>query len=57
MPWQVPHPTPPGGERISRRYVHGPQAHDGVGQALRSAYLPRISDMPRDLADLIDRLS
>ena len=30
--------------------------HDGVGNALRSAYLPRVSDVPTDIMDLLDKL-
>ncbi len=33
-----------------------PQAHEGVGAALRAAYLPRISDMPAELQDLLAKL-
>ena len=34
-----------------------PSRHEGVGLALRCAYLPRMSDMPRDLDKLLDKIS
>ena len=33
-----------------------PQRHEGVGLALRCSYLPRMSDMPRDFGELLDKL-
>ena len=33
-----------------------PARYDGIGSALRSAFLPRASDMPDDLGRLLDRL-
>lgn len=34
-----------------------PKDHEGIGNALRSAYLPRMADTPKDLWDLLDQLS
>ncbi len=36
--------------------VQLPQAHEGVGRALRVAYLEKGADLPEDMADLLDRL-
>ncbi|MET0269244.1 MAG: hypothetical protein ABW173_02340 [Sphingomonas sp.] len=36
--------------------VSVPKAHEGIGAALRAAYLPRVSDMPADIAALLDKL-
>lgn len=33
-----------------------PSRHEGVGLALRCAYLPRMSDMPEDFDELLDKL-
>lgn len=42
---------------VAAETVSVPQDHEGVGRALRSAYLPRVSDMPSDLQDLLDKLN
>jgi hypothetical protein len=34
-----------------------PAKHEGVGNALRSAYFPRAHDMPEDFQRLLDQLS
>lgn len=36
--------------------VQLPQAHEGVGRALRVAYLEKGNDLPQDMADLLERL-
>jgi hypothetical protein len=36
--------------------VQLPQAHEGVGRALRVAYLEKVDEMPEDMVDLLDRL-
>ncbi|WP_156680527.1 hypothetical protein [Sphingomonas profundi] len=56
MQWQAPSLPRDGSPAITARPVLAPPDHQGVGNALRSAYLPRVSDMPRDLADLLDKL-
>jgi hypothetical protein len=40
----------------ARTKVVAPVRHEGVGNALRTAYIPRTSDMPSDMADLLDKL-
>jgi hypothetical protein len=34
-----------------------PKDHEGIGNALRAAYLPRMVDTPKDLWDLLDQLN
>lgn len=42
----------------SARYVavQPPAAHEGVGRALRTAYLSKGDDMPDEMARLLQRL-
>ena len=42
--------------RMTTETVAAPKVHEGVGAALRNAYLPRISDMPREIVILLERL-
>jgi hypothetical protein len=37
--------------------VEPPPAHEGIGRALRTAYFPQASDLPKDIAALLDRLN
>ncbi|MET0374131.1 MAG: hypothetical protein ABW128_07725 [Rhizorhabdus sp.] len=57
-PMQPQSPSPAQGDR--RRYgaetVAVPRQDQGVGQALRDAYLARTADMPREMALLLDKL-
>ncbi|HEX7783350.1 MAG TPA: hypothetical protein VF509_11145 [Sphingobium sp.] len=36
--------------------VQPPQAHEGVGRALRSAYIDKGNDLPEDMARLLEQL-
>lgn len=36
--------------------VEPPPAHEGVGRALRAVYYPQASDLPEDMALLLERL-
>lgn len=38
------------------RSINAPVRHEGVGNALRVAFIPRASDIPRDWATLLTRL-
>ena len=33
-----------------------PQKHEGLGKALRSAFLPRAAELPCDIQALLDKL-
>lgn len=37
--------------------VQPPPAHEGVGEALRVAYLSKPDNLPSDMARLLDRLN
>lgn len=56
MQWQPPYTQPNGAGPTKPCAIVRPDDGQGVGNALRSAYLPRISDMPLDMADLLDQL-
>lgn len=43
-------------DRARGEIVHTPQAHDGVGRALRNAFEGPLNEMPRDFGALLDRL-
>jgi hypothetical protein len=36
--------------------ISAPPVHEGVGKALRAAYLPRTRELPKDIAALLARL-
>jgi hypothetical protein len=45
------------GFRVSRmQRVDAPKAHEGVGNALRSAFAPTIHDLPADMIELLAKL-
>ena len=38
-------------------HVLAPAKHEGVANALRSAYIPYPADLPADFAELLEKLS
>ncbi|WP_165611167.1 hypothetical protein [Sphingomonas jatrophae] len=45
-----------GGNVKATMRVPAPAPHQGVGDALRTAYLPRGHDLPADIVDMLTRL-
>lgn len=39
------------------RDILSPPTHQGIGEALRAAYIPRASELPKDFAALLAKLS
>lgn len=57
MQWQRSYPLNEANRRMAAEPVSVPKDHEGVGNALRSAYQPRVTDTPQELWELLERLN
>jgi hypothetical protein len=57
MQWHSQYSAREGSQRMTAEAVVLPKDHEGIGNALRSAYLPRTVDLPKEFRDLLNELN